>query len=96
MKITEKELLNTLDGISKGTAYISKIGGEDIYWVYRTGRQSDGYNCHCSRDEASEITLEWSRMGTIDLDPECDDHSALATIERFEEELFGSEIADVC
>ena len=78
MKITEKTLLDNYDGITNGLNYISEIGGIAITWNYRRGVDSDGFNPVCTqREDASEISLEYDRSGTIDLDGSCADHPTL-------------------
>lgn len=91
MKITEKQLLDNLDGISKGGDYMSKINGETVWWTYRTGLESDGFNCICDRDRATEITLENNRHATIEM-VDCDNHPALKELKRLDNIIGGDEI----
>lgn len=92
MKITEKQLLAGYAGKTQGGNNISEIAGERIYWDYRTGRQEDGYNPVTSKERAGEITLEYNRVGTIELDNNCADHPAIARIEQEEAEMWGVEV----
>lgn len=80
MKITEKELLDGYDGITKGLMYISKIGGERIVWDYRRGENGDGYNpARCKREDSSQIYLhDFAQM--IELDEGCENHENLVKI----------------
>lgn len=92
MKITEKALLDGYHGKANGGSNISSIKGERIFWDYRTGRTNDGYNCVTDRERAGEITLDYDRVGTIDLDSSCDNHPAVAKIERQEAEMWGDQV----
>ena len=89
MKITEKMLLDGYDGITVCGCKISKIKGELIYWEYRY-RHDEG-EAVCDRGRAELITLEYDRIGEIDLD--VSDHPAIARINSDEQKLFGDEIA---
>ncbi len=100
MKITEKMLLDGYTGKTNGGSNISEIAGEKIYWDYRTGedKYNDGSNCVTSRisphdgERAGEITLGYNRVGTIDLDDDCDEHPTIARIEREEAEMWGDQV----
>lgn len=92
MKITEKQLLDNLTGITKGGNLVSTISAKQLFWAYRTGPTSDGYNAVTSRARATEITLEYDRDATIPLDPNCAEHDALETIHTLEQSLCGDEV----
>jgi len=72
MKITEKKLVDGFTGITYGGTYCSDIEKTRIFWNYRTGRQDDGYNPVCNPERAYEITLDFDRVGTIELDETVD------------------------
>lgn len=91
-KITERMLLDNYDGITRGGSYISVIHNKRVYWIYRTGQDEQGYNVHCARDHASEITLEYDRVGTVEIDDDCDDHPSLRRIAEDERTLWGDMI----
>ena len=92
-KITEKMLLDNFVDLTNGCAYMSVIAGQDIFWQYRAGRSCDGYNTAVdTRDKANEITLEYSRTGTIALG-ECADHPALAEIDKAQRLAWGDMVA---
>ena len=90
MTITEKMLLDRFTGKTNGGDNISIINGERILWNYRTGPTGDGYNCVCGRDRAGEISLEYDRVGTIDVSE--DDHPGIRKIEMAEEKMWGTEV----
>ena len=92
MKITEKMLLDGYDGIRNGADLISHLYKDKVYWNYRRGLDLDGYNPSCHRDSATEISLAYDRIGTIDLG-ENNDHPALRIIRSDFEKLCGDEIA---
>lgn len=94
MKITEKLLLDHYDGISAGLVLLSDIPGAGrVCWNYRRGKTGDGYNPVCDdRDDASEITLEYDRCGTIPLDPANADHPAIEKMAHDLAKIYGDEI----
>lgn len=92
MRITEKMLLDNYEGITNGGDKISNINGHQIFWDYRTGDQGDGYNAVCSRSNASEITLEYNRVGQIPLMVTCANHPTQAKITHDEATLWGVEV----
>jgi len=89
VQLTENVLLDGYQGIAEAGNLMSEVNDETIWWEYRTGLQSDGYNPVCNRERAAEITLSYSRIGTLPLDPACDDHPALARINRDERQIMG-------
>ena len=91
MKITEKMLLDGLSGITQGGDYISTISDKKIFWAYRYEHE-EGWAV-CERERADFVTLEYDRVGEIDLDSDNDNHPAIAVIARMENELWGNEIA---
>jgi len=92
MKLTEKILLDNYTAKSNGGDNISDINGTRIWWNYRTGTDSDGYNPVCSRDNASEITLANDRIATLPLDAECDDHESVQKIRDDGQKLWGGNV----
>ena len=92
MKITETMLLDGYVGKTNGGDNISKINGQMIIWNYRTGDNGDGYNSVCSRGRASEISLEYDRVGKIDLDDETEEHANVGRIHSDEQKLWGDEV----
>jgi hypothetical protein len=88
MKITEKMLVDGFIGMAKGGSYISDIGETRIFWNYRTGLREDGYNPICDRKNASEIMLNFDRVGIIKLDEDVD----TLKIEQAEENSFKDQI----
>jgi len=94
MKITEKLLLDNYSYTCNGGSKVSAVAGQHIWWEYRTGQDSDGYNpvC-CSRESASGITLEYGRDATIGLGDHAD-HPALSQIASDEAAMWGSEVAN--
>jgi len=93
--ITEKMLLDNYSGIANGGALISTINNTTVYWDYRTGITSDGYNCVCSRGRAAVITLEYNRRGNVNLDASCDNHCALSEIDSDVDCLYGDKVQAV-
>ena len=91
MKITEQALLDGYNGKAKGGDNISDINGTRIFWCYRTGEQNrtDGYNPHCDRPNAGEITMEYDRVGAIPLQTDCDTHPSVTRIATDEAEMWG-------
>lgn len=92
MRITERGLLDGYTGKANGGSNISIIEGQTIWWEYREGRDSDGYNCVCSRDQASEITLEYDRCGTILMSERNDSHPAIQRIHNAEQAMWGDRV----
>lgn len=91
-RITEKALLDGyIDCTDTGTK-ISEVSGVRIWWDYRTGDTGDGYNCVTDRARADEITLEYGRVGRIEIDRSCDTHSSLTTITEDETTLWGTAV----
>ena len=94
MRITERRLL---DGYARKSKYgdnISNVKNSRIVWAYRTGRdnRTDGYNPVCHRLSASEITLEYDRVGTLPLQVRCATHPALEKIAHDEAKMWGTEV----
>ena len=92
MKITEKMLLDRYDGKTNGGDNISLVGGAPVYWCYRRGELGDGYNPCSGRHRAGEISLEYTRAGTIPLMADCADHPSVALIATDEAEMWGVEV----
>lgn len=88
MKITEKMLLDGFNGITNGGTLISKIGDETVWWSYRDTSYWDGHPV-CNRENAGEITLEYSRNGIIEVSCENDSNVSLSKISEAEESLWG-------
>ena len=92
-KITERMLLDGYSGMTGGMDWISTINGKEIRWNYRHDTSDDdGYDCVADRDKANHITLEWDRHGSIEMDPECNNHPTLERMEHDRERLFGTEV----
>ena len=93
MKITEKMLLDNFIGISNGPDNISKINNETIWWNYRRGNNGDGYNPVVeNREDAAEISLENTKMETVEINAENENHLALAKIAQLRKKAYGTEI----
>ena len=88
MKIIEKMLLDSYTGLTVCGCKISKIGKDEIYWEYRY--EHDQGAAVCSRDEADLITLEYDRVGEVDLD--IMDHPSIEKIATDEAKLWGDQI----
>ena len=92
MKISEKALLDGYICKTRGTDNVSEIRGHEITWNYRTGPTPDGYNSVCTRDRASEITLECDRRGKVRMSGRWNHHPAVARIAADEARLWGGEV----
>jgi hypothetical protein len=92
MKISEKALLDGYDGITNGGNYISKVKGDVVFWNYRVGQTCDGFNCVTTRDDATEISLENDRVGTVKMTSRWDKHNAVKQIKSDENKLWGDEL----
>ena len=88
MKITEKMLLDGYTGLTVCGCKISKIEKDEIYWEYRY-EHGEGAAV-CSRDKADLISLEYDRVGDIDLD--IIDHPSIDKINIDEAKLWGDRI----
>ena len=89
MKITEKQLLDGYDGITKCGCKISIVSGHTIYWEYR--REHDEGAAVCDVDRADIITLENDRVGNIPLS--VPSHPAIKKIRSDEQKLYGAEVS---
>ena len=93
MKITEKELLDGYDGICRGGAKMSIINKIIVYWEYRRSNDDGIGACVCSPQRADQISLEYDRVGNIDIDDDChNNHTNIAKIVADEEKLYGVEV----
>ncbi len=91
MKITEKALLDNYTGITNGGDKISTIDGQKIIWNYRYIHGEGA--AVCDQEKADIITLEYDRVGEIELTES--NHSAFAKITQHENILFGDELEEI-
>jgi len=90
MKITEKMLLDNFYTITNGLDCVSKINGEAIIWNYRN---DDGeYDYVCDYCDATHITLEYTREGSIGIDEDNANHPSIEAIKKLIAETVGDEI----
>ena len=93
MKITEKMLLDNFAGITNGLDNISKINNETIWWNYRRGNNGDEFNpVVAKREDAEEISLENTKMETVEINAENENHPSLAKIAQLRKKACGTEI----
>jgi hypothetical protein len=92
MKITEKMLLNGVNGITNGGDYISIVRGVEIRWNYRSTDDWGRPETVCEIPYREVITLEWDRTGVIPISHANDNHPGLRKIEIMEQKLWGASV----
>ena len=88
MKNTEKILLDGYQGLCNCGTKLSLVNKIPVYWEYRK-YNSDGVGaCVCLPSEADFISLEYDRVGEIEVLPENRNHPSIKMILQDEEDMY--------